>query len=69
MFRCLECGKKFRTTASARRAVHNGCSGCGGLDIDLDTDSIPVRKVKAPARKQPHDGYHGEERDPLHPTI
>lgn len=69
MFRCLECGKKFRTTAAAQRAVHNGCSGCGGADIDLDMDPTPVRKAKAPVRKQPHDGYYGEEPDPLRPIV
>jgi predicted nucleic acid-binding Zn-ribbon protein len=68
MFKCQECGKKFRTTAAAQRAVNNGCSGCGGSDIDLDTDPTPVCKSKTPASKQPHDGYHGEERDPLRPT-
>jgi predicted nucleic acid-binding Zn-ribbon protein len=69
MFRCLECGKKFRTTAAAQRAVDQGCSGCGGSDIDLDTDPTPVCKIRAPACKQPHDNYHGEERDPLRPSV
>jgi DNA-directed RNA polymerase subunit M/transcription elongation factor TFIIS len=69
MFKCQECGKKFGTTAAAQRAVNNGCSGCGGSDIDLDTDPTHVRKVKAPVRKQPHDGYHGEEQDPLRPAT
>jgi predicted nucleic acid-binding Zn-ribbon protein len=68
MFVCLECRKKFRTTAAARRAVDQGCPGCGGSDIDLDMNPTPARKVKAPARKQSHDGYHGEERDPLRPS-
>ena len=43
MFRCLECGKKFRTVKAAERASHNGCPGCGGVDIDLDTSGgVPV---------------------------
>jgi len=32
---CLECGKKFRTVASAERASSVGCPKCGGVDIDL----------------------------------
>lgn len=32
---CLECGRGFRTVAAARRAMHDGCPGCGGSDIDL----------------------------------
>lgn len=36
-FCCLECGKRFKTVAAARRAANNGCPGCGGVDIDLDT--------------------------------
>jgi predicted nucleic acid-binding Zn-ribbon protein len=69
MFQCMECKKKFRTIAAAQRAVNNGCPGCGGLDIDLDTNPTPVRKVKTPARKQPHDRYYGEEPDPLRPIV
>lgn len=38
MFKCLECGRKFKTTKAAERAANRGCPGCGGVDIDLDTD-------------------------------
>ena len=34
MWKCLECGRKFRTTRAAERATFNGCPGCGGVDID-----------------------------------
>ena len=37
MWRCQECGRRFRTTKSAERAALEGCPGCGGTDIDLDT--------------------------------
>jgi predicted nucleic acid-binding Zn-ribbon protein len=38
MWKCLECGRKFRTTNAAERAANNGCPGCGGVDIDLDVE-------------------------------
>jgi hypothetical protein len=38
MWKCLECGRKFRTTNAAERAANNGCPGCGGVDIDLDME-------------------------------
>jgi predicted nucleic acid-binding Zn-ribbon protein len=69
MFQCMECGKKFRTIVAARRAVNNGCSGCGGSDIDLDMDPTHVCKTDTPVRKQSYDGYYGEERDPLRPSV
>ena len=36
-FKCLECGKKFKTTRAAEKAASDGCPQCGGVDIDLDT--------------------------------
>lgn len=41
MFKCQECGKKFRSVDAARRASENGCPKCGGVDIDLDVDAPP----------------------------
>lgn len=38
MWKCLECGKKFRTTNAAHKASLNGCPKCGGVDIDLDVE-------------------------------
>lgn len=35
MFKCLECGKVFKTTRAAERAADSGCPKCGGVDIDL----------------------------------
>jgi predicted nucleic acid-binding Zn-ribbon protein len=73
MFKCLECGRKFRTTKAAYRASLHGCPGCGGVDVDLDTDPTPSLRAKVVARKvpapQPNDGYHGEEHDPLRPEA
>lgn len=45
MFKCQECGRKFRKVEAARRASENGCPGCGGVDIDLDPDPKPVRTI------------------------
>ncbi|HEY7428865.1 MAG TPA: hypothetical protein VH682_31835 [Gemmataceae bacterium] len=39
MWKCMECGRKFRTVNAAERAANNGCPGCGGVDIDLDVES------------------------------
>ena len=36
-FACMECGRKFRTTAAAERAYSEGCPKCGGCDIDVVT--------------------------------
>lgn len=36
-WRCLECGKTFKTAKAAENAVSNGCSRCGGSDIDMAT--------------------------------
>jgi hypothetical protein len=38
MYKCIECGRKFKTAKAAQRAANKGCPGCGGVDIDLDTD-------------------------------
>lgn len=35
LFKCLECGKGFRSVKSAERASYNGCPKCHGLDIDI----------------------------------
>lgn len=54
MYKCQECGRKFRTTQSADRASMSGCPGCGGVDIDLD-DGKPAPPRKAPPlpKKEP----------------
>ena len=46
MFVCLECGRKFKTANAAEKAAFEGCSGCGGVDIDIDIDrqSVPQNK-------------------------
>jgi len=31
-----QCGKKYFTVTSAERASSEGCTKCGGVDIDLD---------------------------------
>lgn len=42
MFKCMECGRKFRTTRAAEKAAfgNDGCPRCGGSDIDLDPDPL-----------------------------
>lgn len=34
-YKCLECGKKFKTVKAAEKAMDEGCPKCGGSDIDL----------------------------------
>lgn len=58
MYKCQECGRKFKTTKAAERASNNGCPGCGGVDIDLDTSSVTKPKPKAKP-KTPADGTPG----------
>jgi hypothetical protein len=43
MWKCLECGRKFRTTNAAERAANNGCPNCGGVDVDLDVETPQER--------------------------
>lgn len=64
MFKCMECGRKFKTAKAAERAAFGdrGCPGCGGSDIDLDpgTKTRPLflpngsidPRVHAPAPKK-----------------
>jgi predicted nucleic acid-binding Zn-ribbon protein len=70
MWKCLECGRKFKTAKAAERAANNGCPKCGGVDVD-DVPEEPTEadldyayrvhggsKVSGPpARKQPEDHY------------
>lgn len=49
MFKCQECGRKFRTERAASRAVNNGCPGCGSSDIDVDTN--PTRRKQRNAKR------------------
>lgn len=46
MFKCLECGRRFRTVKAAERAASEGCPDCGGVDIDIDTDSHQKRALR-----------------------
>jgi hypothetical protein len=41
MWRCLECGRRFKTTRAAERAANEGCPGGGG-DVDLDVGERPA---------------------------
>ena len=36
MFKCQECGRKFKTAKAAQRASYSGCPNCGSTDIDLE---------------------------------
>ncbi len=50
MFKCNECGKKFKTVKAAERAAFgdNGCPKCGGSDIDIDPNP-PLRPLRRAA--------------------
>lgn len=52
MWKCMECGRKFRTAKAAQRAAFGdrGCPGCGGSDIDLAPVSDAQREVKGEKR-------------------
>ena len=52
MFVCLECGKKYRSVKSAENASYNGCSKCGGVDIDIDVNPGPPRKRKKSVKRE-----------------
>jgi hypothetical protein len=39
VFKCQDCGRKFKTARAAERAANRGCPGCGGVDIDLRVDA------------------------------
>lgn len=52
MFSCQECGRKFKTAASAERAVMKGCPKCGGTDVDLDTKWNEISRSKRPLKEQ-----------------
>jgi hypothetical protein len=41
MFRCMECGRRFRIKRAAWKASMEGCPGCGVVDIDLDDGRGP----------------------------
>jgi hypothetical protein len=62
MWKCLECGRKFRTANAAERAANNGCPGCGGVDIDLDVDkrseddSVDERLKRIFLHRKPKEG-------------
>lgn len=52
MFECLECGRKFATTAAAEKAANNGCPKCGGVDIDLARKPAPKKGPGARALEE-----------------
>src|SRR5262249_20784568 len=66
-FKCLECGRKFKTVRAAERASMNGCPKCGGVDIDLDVspdhqrtiDRVEelLRKRQAARQTEPSPGF------------
>jgi predicted nucleic acid-binding Zn-ribbon protein len=43
MWKCLECGRKFRTVNAAEKAASDGCPNCGGVDVDLVVDVAPTK--------------------------
>ncbi len=53
-FKCMECGRKFRTAKAAERAADKGCPGCGGVDIDMDAGLTPKHKTVAEQQQCPN---------------
>lgn len=47
MWKCLECGKRFKTERQAERAFLYGCPRCGGVDVDIDVDAVREATRKA----------------------
>lgn len=63
MWKCQECGRRFRTAKAAERASNNGCPGCGGVDIDL-ADEPEVKQVETkPEQRWP------SPKGPIHPSC
>lgn len=54
MFSCNECGYKLHTAAAAVVALHHGCPSCGGCDIEIAPDPVPM--PQAPVRHCRHCG-------------
>jgi hypothetical protein len=71
MWKCMECGRKFRTAKAVERAANNGCPKCGGVDVDLDVDSgseaprsgMPVPDPRSPVPEE------GAITDPTEPPT
>jgi len=42
----MECGRKFRTAKAAEKAARDGCPGCGGVDVDIDTEDSVDKRLK-----------------------
>lgn len=38
VWKCMECGRKFKTVKAAEKATSVGCPKCGGADINY----VPV---------------------------
>jgi hypothetical protein len=66
MWKCLECGRKFRTVRAAERAANDGCPNCGGVDVDIDVESRPERPKTPPTILRPCPCGSGLESWPEH---
>jgi predicted nucleic acid-binding Zn-ribbon protein len=55
-WKCYECGRRYRTVTSARRAALYGCVRCGGVDIDLDVDGPRLFPPRKRPRLRPTEG-------------
>lgn len=63
MFKCQECSKKFKTVSAAEKAMNGdrGCPGCGGVDIDLDSE------IQTAVALQSRRTNYEPKKDSLHP--
>ena len=61
MYKCQECGKKFKTTKAAQKASNDGCPKCGGCDIDIDVE-IKQEQQAPPKQQWP------SPKGPIHPS-
>jgi hypothetical protein len=68
MWRCQECGRRFKTTGLAERAALNGCPGCGGVDIDLD-DTGHLSDAQHGGAEERYDVTRTEDGDPEPPRA
>ena len=56
----MECVRRFRTARAEERAASDGCPGCGGVDIDIDTTSpTPTRPRRWYVYRAPERSYLG----------
>jgi predicted nucleic acid-binding Zn-ribbon protein len=48
---CQECGRAFKTTKAAERALSEGCPKCGGCDVDCMPPQTEAERAEAAQRR------------------